>query len=588
MYRSESPFVVDFYVVSLRWVLFLCISVSLAVGSRLFESSNLLLLLLGVWNVFLMVVAGQSKRLVHHRWISLYADILISICFFFLNQPSPTTSFLLFLLPITSAGFYFNLKGAVLNSLFFSAILFIRWFGSIDAPLLTIYTLTYGLLFGYISQVSYNEIQKDRLWQIEQREKHHLDETNRIRTIYNLSTTITSMLNYTRVLDSILDLSQDALMIDEMSGDQKLLETPQSLIVSAVLLRDEAGFTIASSRNILKSDMLVTLSEQNELLQQLHQQREPIVITPSTDNSMLDELKSFSNCRSLFCLPMINGYELAGGIIYGHPQEGYFTQAKCDILGIIGQQALVAIQNAKLYQEVSDEKEKIAEAEEETRKKLARDLHDGPTQSVTAIAMRVNLARRLITSDPKRTSEELVKIEELARRTTKEIRHMLFSLRPIILETEGLAAAIYAIGDKIREVYGKKIAIKVDEKLAHRVELNKSGVIFFMIDEAVNNAQKHANAEHISISFTAAKQNSDIICIEIIDDGIGFDLAEVNRSYEKRGSLGLINLRERTEILNGLLKIDSKPERGTKIQIFVPLSETALEYLHHPTHKLNK
>jgi signal transduction histidine kinase len=82
----------------------------------------------------------------------------------------------------------------------------------------------------------------------------------------------------------------------------------------------------------------------------------------------------------------------------------------------------------------------MMDIQEEARKKIARDLHDGPTQSIAAIAMRVNFARRLMERDFKAASEELYKIEELARRTTKEIRHMLFTLRPLVLESQGLVA----------------------------------------------------------------------------------------------------------------------------------------------------
>jgi len=199
--------------------------------------------------------------------------------------------------------------------------------------------------------------------------------------------------------------------------------------------------------------------------------------------------------------------------------------------------------------------------------------------------MRVNLARRMLSRDPVMTSEELVKIEDLARRTTKEIRHMLFTLRPIILETEGLAAAVRAIAEKMKEMYDKSVIIKLDEKITSRIDLSKSGVIFFIIDEAVNNARKHANAEHVWITITTTKENSDIVDIEVKDDGIGFDLAEVNKSYDKRGSLGLINLKERTEMLNGVLNIVSAPDNGTTIHLRVPLSDEAANILHNHQHK---
>ena len=103
----------------------------------------------------------------------------------------------------------------------------------------------------------------------------------------------------------------------------------------------------------------------------------------------------------------------------------------------------------------------MAEAQDEARRKLARDLHDGPTQSVSAIAMRVNFARRLMERDVAEAGEELYKIEDLARKTTKEIRHMLFTLRPLVLESQGLTAALQAMAEKVNETYNQNVIVEM-------------------------------------------------------------------------------------------------------------------------------
>jgi signal transduction histidine kinase len=220
------------------------------------------------------------------------------------------------------------------------------------------------------------------------------------------------------------------------------------------------------------------------------------------------------------------------------------------------------------------------EVQEEARKKLARDLHDGPTQSVAAMAMRINLARRMLTRDVQEAASELVKIEELAHRTTKEIRHMLFTLRPLILESQGLTAALQAMAEKMRETFSQNVIINVDDSLVENLEMGKQGVIFYIIEEAANNARKHANAPHIWVRFRSFE--TGIALLEIEDDGLGFDVESVYKSYDKRGSLGMVNLRERTELVNGLLNIDSAPGKGTRVQVYIPLTEEAADRLHHP------
>jgi len=221
----------------------------------------------------------------------------------------------------------------------------------------------------------------------------------------------------------------------------------------------------------------------------------------------------------------------------------------------------------------------MVEVQEETRKKLARDLHDGPTQSVAAIAMRINLIRRMMAKNPKEALDELQKIEDLALRTTKEIRHMLFTLRPLILESQGLNAALEAMAEKMRETFTQNVVINVDESVLENMEMGKQGVIFYIIEEAVNNARKHASAAHIWVRLRPFE--TEIALLEIEDDGVGFDVADVHKSYDKRGSLGMVNLRERTELVTGLLNIDSAPGKGTRIQVYIPLSEEAADRLHH-------
>ena len=246
---------------------------------------------------------------------------------------------------------------------------------------------------------------------------------------------------------------------------------------------------------------------------------------------------------------------------------------------MIGHQAVIAIQNARLYQDLGEEKERILMSQEEARKKLARDLHDGPIQSVAAIAMRVDVARHMMVKDVPSAGNELGKIEDLARRTTKELRHMLFTLRPLALETEGLISALQTMAEKTLETYQQKVRIEVEQSAVDELELGKQTVIFYLVEELVTNARKHAQAPLILVRMRILAQDADIIVLEIIDNGKGFDVAEVMGSYDKRGSLGMINLRERSELINGVLDIQSALGKGARIRVFIPLNEEASDRL---------
>jgi signal transduction histidine kinase len=157
---------------------------------------------------------------------------------------------------------------------------------------------------------------------------------------------------------------------------------------------------------------------------------------------------------------------------------------------------------------------------------------------------------------------------------------MLFTLRPLVLETEGLTAALHTIADKMHELYQQTIRVDVDPLVVKELDLPKQTVVFYLCEEAVTNARKHAQATEINIRLKFVQNEPNIASLEIADDGIGFDTKQVFGSYDRRGSLGMINLRERSELINALLQIDSTPGRGTCIRVLIPLNQDALDRLH--------
>jgi signal transduction histidine kinase len=179
--------------------------------------------------------------------------------------------------------------------------------------------------------------------------------------------------------------------------------------------------------------------------------------------------------------------------------------------------------------------------------------------------------------DTKATAEELVKIEDLARRTTKEIRHMLFTLRPLVLESQGLIAALEAMADKMHETYNQNVIVDADTEVVPMLEMSKQTMVFYIAEEAVNNARKHAQAANTWIRLKPIDQ--DLVLLEIQDDGIGFNTNSVDSYYETRGSLGMINMRERTELVSGLFQIESAEGRGTRVRILIPITEEGVDRL---------
>jgi len=393
-------------------------------------------------------------------------------------------------------------------------------------------------------------------------------EVIRLRSLLRMTATLNATLNYERVLEMTLDMANSALT-----------DAQDTQLISVLMMFNHEDLYIAAARGLPHADMRVTFPGERGILgESLSTVQTRISNTPSGD-SELKRLTALHNCKLVVCIPLVVGLEIYGVLLFAHPKDGFFTQDRIELLEAISHQAMIALQNARLYQDLEQEKERIGEIQEEARKKLARDLHDGPTQSIGAIAMRVNFARRLLTRDPEQAAGELFQIEELARRTTKEIRQMLFTLRPLILESEGLIPALNQLSEKMRENHNQNVIIEADESVLEDMEVGKLGVIFFIVEEAVNNARKHARAKHIWVRLT---RNGDLIHLEIEDDGVGFDVSSIQSNYEQRDSLGMVNLHERAEIVNGILKIDSSPGGGTRILVTVPGTIEAAERLHRP------
>ena len=154
---------------------------------------------------------------------------------------------------------------------------------------------------------------------------------------------------------------------------------------------------------------------------------------------------------------------------------------------------------------------------------------------------------------------------------------MLFTLRPLVLESQGLIAALEAMADKMDDTYDQNVVVEVDSDIVDALEPGKQAVIFYLAEEAVNNARKHAKAKHIWITLRPIRKG--VALLEIKDDGLGFEVKKVEEAYEERGSLGMINMKERTELINGVLHIDSAVGRGTRVRIAIPLTDEATDLL---------
>lgn len=383
----------------------------------------------------------------------------------------------------------------------------------------------------------------------------------RARAIYEMATTLSATLDYQHVLEAAQDVG--TLGLRGAGG-------PDSRLISAVLLfqGEDNKLRVVTARRLTRADEQVAVPGRRGVLGLALKQAEPVFAGDAARDPELRYFVAFQEAKSVLAIPLRAGFNNYGVLVFGSDQPNAFSDEHVELLTAIGTQATIMLQNAVLYQNILVEKERIVDVEEDARKKLARDLHDGPTQSVAAIAMRVNYIRRLIERQPQQAVEELWKVEELARRTTKEIRHMLFTLRPLVLETQGLIAALGQLVEKMRDTHNTNVVLQGQANIEEQIDSHAQGVLFYIIEEAVNNARKHAQSEHIWVRLY---RRDTFVVVEIEDDGVGFDIGAVDANYDQRGSLGMVNMRERAELIEGTLRIQSAAGRGTKITILLRL-----------------
>lgn len=203
---------------------------------------------------------------------------------------------------------------------------------------------------------------------------------------------------------------------------------------------------------------------------------------------------------------------------------------------------------------------------EEERRRIARDLHDGPIQVLINLSMRLQIIQRLMVADTKLAEEELERIQERLIGSINEIRQLIYDLQPIAIDEIGLIAALTALFDRIQQESSLSCHLAIDEALhANPLALTPARTIgaYRLIQEALSNIRKHAEAHTVTITLAA---QAPYLKLTIQDDGVGFDPAT-----RLPGHFGLDTMIERAEYMGGTGEIESSPGTGTRLTFLLPM-----------------
>jgi signal transduction histidine kinase len=524
--------------------------------------------LAAIYNLALTLLLVYGTFPAQMTWVTLGIDAGLAVGLMAVSGGFQSPLLFFGLLPIITAALRFSFLSSLAIALFITLGYFLLGLVNQgtppgeaviarvgDAAVLLVAGLMTGLVGQRMQRRVALAIQAEKTEELRRLRSRHQQS----RLIFELASTLSATLNYQRVLEAMLDVSEIGLReLAQQVGHQ----------VGIVLLFHGPDLHVATSRHLTRRDEQAVLQGREGVIAQALMTAEPALSNDPGRDPELGRFAAMHRCHQAVAMPLRAGFESFGVVVFGSPVADVYSADYQDLLVALCNQAVVALQNARLYQSLIEEKERIVEVEEDARKKLARDLHDGPTQSIAAIAMRVNYARSVMEQDPDEVAEELARIEDLARKTTKEIRHMLFTLRPLILETQGLRAALDQYILKRAEMDPLSIHLEAPEGVDQVLTKDVQGVVFYIIEEAVNNAGKHARADNIWVHLT---EDGETFIARVEDDGRGFDLDSVMEGYSRRSSLGMTNMYERAELVNGTLNIDTSPESGTTVTLKIAL-----------------
>ncbi|RNB85203.1 sensor histidine kinase [Brevibacillus panacihumi] len=221
-----------------------------------------------------------------------------------------------------------------------------------------------------------------------------------------------------------------------------------------------------------------------------------------------------------------------------------------------------ALESAKQHQLMGL---KVIQAQEEERKRVAREIHDGPAQSMANVVLRSEIVEKMLKNERVLEAQmELHELKEMVRMSLADVRRIIFDLRPMALDDLGLVPTL------------QKYIRTCEERMETSIDLVVFGVeptlrssvkaaIFRLVQECLNNVEKHAKAKSVQVKLEFVQ---DSLSLVVKDDGVGFDLDE---RMGTGGSFGLLGMKERTQLLEGQIEVQSAPGEGTKVLFQIPL-----------------
>ncbi len=395
-----------------------------------------------------------------------------------------------------------------------------------------------NLLQAFANQAA-TAIENARLFEAEQR------RAEQFRVISEVGQRFTSIMSIDSVLQQVAELIQSAFAYDHV-GIAMIEDGTAVYRVGAGKLWGENGFEFSPAR--------LRVGEEG-ITGWVASRGEPLLVPDVREEPRYVWMEGSSTLSELIVPITLKG-EVIGVLDAQSDQLDAFDDSDLTVLQALADQAAVAIDNARLYEQA----QRLAVVEE--RQRLARELHDSVTQALYGTTLYAEAAaRQLATGEVELVADHLRELRDTAQEALREMRLLIFELRPSILDTEGLVTALRARLEAVEERAGLEVLLRVEGEGTVPAEIEEG--LYRIAQEALNNALKHACAGRVSVCLD---RGEEAVVLEIVDDGLGFDPS----TAVEGGGLGLDGMIERAAKMGGELVLDSEPGAGTRVRVEVP------------------
>ncbi len=274
--------------------------------------------------------------------------------------------------------------------------------------------------------------------------------------------------------------------------------------------------------------------------------------------------------KSALVVPIVSGEKVFGSLdLFTLKENRTFSERDVAIISGVARQAAIAVENARLYQSMRSYTRQILTAQEEERKRMARELHDDAAQSLVALSRGLDALLKSADQVPESAKQRLEELRQLTAEITQGVRSFSQNLRPSMLDDLGLLPTLEGLTTTLSKEDGIEVKLELlgdDRRVSPETEL----VLFRIAQEALNNVRKHSQATKVE---TKVQFGDDTISITISDNGRGFKVPDRPDQLVSMGKLGLTGMLERAQLAGGTLTVRSKPNEGTTVVAEIPLQE---------------